>query len=241
MKKYFVLLWLLLPLPLIVLHFGRGQQWLARDRAHAIIIRGQEAEQREDWKTADELYNQAAGFISSDQKDIKLRIDLARVRTSHRSGEAMAAIDGSISLLDDAAFSTMPVEFRREAREVAARVHYYSAWVMRLEGASRELWMEQAELARQNFRLLAEKENADASAEYVQSQKVNLESSIQLQRLGLTDLMARPLPKEGQCKCNKGLSEQMGQRKGNKKAKSKSKGSQQNGAGSPRFEPGQGS
>ena len=239
MKKYFVLLWLLLPLPLLVLHFGRGQQWLANDQAHALILRGQEAERVEDWKSADDLYRQAAAFVSHEQKDLKLRLDLARVRTAHRSGDAMAAIEGAESLLDDTTFTSMPVEFRREAREVAARIHYYAAWVMRLEGASRDLWMEQAELARQNFRLLAEKESDQTTPEYAKSQKENLESAIQLQRLGLTELMARPVPKECECMGGQCLSEKMGERKGKKKGNGK--GPPQNGAGTRRFEPGQGS
>jgi hypothetical protein len=239
MKKYFVLLWLLLPLPLLVLHFGRGQQWLANDQAHALILQGQEAERVEDWKSADDLYRQAAAFVTNEQKDLKLRLDLARVRTAHRSGDAMAAIEGAESLLDDTAFTSMPVEFRREAREVAARIHYYAAWVMRLEGASRDLWMEQAELARQNFRLLAEKESDQTTPEYVKSQKENLESAIQLQRLGLTELMARPVPKECECMGGQCLSEKMGERKGKKKKDGK--GPPQNGAGTRRFEPGQGS
>ena len=44
MKRWFLLLWLLLPLPLIVWHYGPGQKWLARDRAHVLIQRGQQAE-----------------------------------------------------------------------------------------------------------------------------------------------------------------------------------------------------
>ena len=37
MKRWLLLLWLLVPLPLVVWHFGPGQTWLARDRAHTLI------------------------------------------------------------------------------------------------------------------------------------------------------------------------------------------------------------
>ena len=64
MKKHLVLLWLLLPLPLVVLHFGRGQQWLARDKAYAIVKQAEAAEQAEDWKQADQLYRAAARHLA---------------------------------------------------------------------------------------------------------------------------------------------------------------------------------
>ena len=150
----------------------------------------------------------------SESRELKLRLELAQVRTRFRMGEAVAAIDGADKLLDDPAMASMPADFQRESRELAGRIHYYAGWVMRLEGASRELWMEEAELARQNFRLLAEQSAAQGDKEYSGKQQENLESAVQLQRLSLTELMARPLPKEGQCMAGQGLSEQMGKRRG---------------------------
>jgi hypothetical protein len=255
MKKYFVLLWLLLPLPVLVLHFGRGQQWLARDKAYAFVKQAEIAEQREDWQQADQLYRDAAKCLTSESRDLKLRLDLAQVRTRFRMGDAVAAIDSADKLLDEPAMATMPAEFQRESRELAGRIHYYAGWVMRLEGAKRELWMEEAELARQNFRLLAEQDIAPANApvntantnDSSSKQQEDLESAVQLQRLSLTELMARPLPKEGRSMAGQGLSEQMGKRrgqrgKGNKPGVGESEGEEPSkGAGMQRFEPGSGS
>ncbi|MCF7674954.1 MAG: hypothetical protein K9M97_06395 [Akkermansiaceae bacterium] len=263
MKKYLVLLWLLLPLPVVVLHFGRGQQWLARDQAHVLVKQAQLAEQKEDWQQADQHYREATKLVAADSPDLKLRLDLAQVRTRFRMGDAVAAIDMADKLLDDPATAEMPAEFRRESRELAGRIHYYAGWVMRLEGASRELWLGEAELSRQNFRLLAEQSAADeakggkqngkpdgagdGAKSYTAKQQENLESAVQLQRLSLTELMARPLPKEGRGMAGQGLSEQMGKRRGQR-----GKGNQpgvgegedgppQKGAGTNRFQPGSGS
>lgn len=245
MKKYFVLLWLLLPLPVVVLHFGRGQQWLARDKAYAFVKDAEIAEEKEAWQQADQLYGAAAKCVATDTHDLKLRLELAQVRTRFRMGEAVAAIDGADKLLDDPSMAAMPADFQRESRELAGRIHYYAGWVMRLEGAKRELWMEEAELSRQNFRLLAEQSAAEGVKEYAGKQQENLESAVQLQRLSLTELMARPLPKEGQCMAGQGLSEQMGKRRG-QRGKKPGKGENQDGppdkgAGMKRFEPGSGS
>jgi hypothetical protein len=244
MKKFLLLLWLLLPLPVLVLHFGRGQQWLARDHAQDRIALAQAAEQAGDWQQADTLYREAAKDVA-DSPRLRLQLDLAQTRTRFHLGDAMAAIDMSGKLFDDPAMATMPADFQREARDLGGRIHYYAAWVMRLEGASRELWMEEAELARQNFRLLAEQETTAVAAGHARQQQENLESAVQLQRLSLTELMARPLPKEGKGMSGQGLSEQMGKRRGQRgKGKNPGQGQDgppQNGAGRERYQPGQGS
>jgi hypothetical protein len=245
MKKYLVLLWLLLPLPVVVLHFGRGQQWLALDQAYALVEEGQTAEKREDWSHAGRLYQEAAKLTGGENPELRLRLDLSQVRTRFRSGDAVAAIDLADKLLDEDGMKSMPADFQRESRELAGRIHYYAAWVMRLEGASRELWLEEAELSRQNFRLLTEKSAAQGATAYSAQQQENLESAVQLQRLSLTELMARPLPKEGKGMSGQGLSEQMAKRRGERGKKpgrgKDGDGPPDKGAGMQRFEPGSGS
>ncbi|MCU0779632.1 MAG: hypothetical protein MUF04_00865 [Akkermansiaceae bacterium] len=244
MKKYLVLCWMLLPLPVLVLHFGRGQQWLARDQAHVMVTKAAQLEQAKDWHGADALYREAAKLAAGDDPQLRLRLDLAQVRTRHRMGEAVNAIDMAEKLLTEPALKDMPPEFRREAREVAGRIHYHAAWVMRLEGASRELWMEQAEQARQNFRMLAETTAGESPPAEATRLQENLESAVQLQRLSLTELMARPLPEEGQCMGGQGLSEQMGKRRGqrgNQPGQGQQEGPPDKGAGMDRYKPGQGS
>jgi hypothetical protein len=218
---------------------------LALDKAHAYVKQAQIAEQNEDWQQSSQLYGAAAKCITSESRDVQLRLELAQVRTRFRMGEAVAAIDGVDKLLDHPAMSSMPPEFQRESRELAGRIHYYAGWVMRLEGAGRELWMEEAELSRQSFRLLAEQGKASGAGNYAEEQQENLESAVQLQRLSLTELMARPLPKEGQRMSGQGLSEQMAKRRGQRGKKpgrgENEDGPSDDGGGVKRFEPGSGS
>jgi hypothetical protein len=73
--------------------------------------------------------------------------------------------------------------------------------------------MEEAELARQNFRLLSEETLSTGRTNYSQLQQTNLESAVRLQRMGLVELMSRPLPEEADAMSGQGLSEQMARRR----------------------------
>lgn len=214
MKRWLLLLWLLVPLPVVVWHYGPGQKWLARDVAGGLIGRAEQAEARKDWAAAENLFREAAGRVGNSDSRLKMQLDVGLVRTRYRQGAAVDAIDGIDRILADATFHTQPPDQQREARELAGRIHYHAAWVMRLEGAQRDLWLEEAELARQNFRLLSETSLAARQEAYSHLQQTNLETAVRLQRISLTELMARPLPEEGEGMAGQGLSEQMARRRG---------------------------
>ena len=58
MKRWLLLLWLLLPLPVVVWHYGPGQKWLARDHAHTLIQKAQAAEATKNWSQAESLFRE---------------------------------------------------------------------------------------------------------------------------------------------------------------------------------------
>jgi hypothetical protein len=214
MKRWFLLLWLLAPLPVLVWHFGAGQKWLARDRAQALLKQAEQAEAGRDWKRAETLFREASGSLKETEPRLGIQLEMALARTRYRQGGAVAALDLIDRVIDDRRFRTQPEALQREARELAGRIHYHAAWVMRLEGAQRDLWMEEAELARQNFRMLSEDSLAAGRTNYAQGTQTNLESAVRLQRMSLTDLMARRVPDEGQAMVGQGLSEEMARRRG---------------------------
>lgn len=86
-------------------------------------------------------------------------------------------------------------------RHEAAASLFNLAWGMRLEGAARDEWMPLAEEARQHFRLLAE----TAGGELAAAAARNLEATLRLQRMDLSELQGLPLPKD--CKGCKNLSQ----------------------------------
>lgn len=214
MKRWLLLLWLLLPLPVVVWHYGPGQKWLARDHAHTLIQKAQAQEASKNWSQAESLFREAAQRVGHAEPALRTQLDMAVVRLRYRQGHAVDAIDMADRLLADPKFHEQPAELQREARELAGRIHYHAAWVMRLEGAQKDLWMEEAELSRQNFRLLSEQSLAAGRTSYSQLQQTNLESSVRLERMSLTELMGKPLPEEGRMMSGQGLTEQMARRRG---------------------------
>ncbi len=110
------------------------------------------------------------------------------------------------------------------ARHELASAHYFTAWLMRLEGATVEEWKPEAQQARQHFRLLAERAG-EADAADVEAHERNLEAAIRLEQMDLSELQALPLPKkcpsccQGLCKRKqKGANQQQsGQQEGEKK------------------------
>ncbi len=214
MKRFALFLWLLLPLPIVVWHYGPGQKWLARDQAHVLIKSAKKFEAQKNWAEAEARFTEAANKVGTTDARLKAQLDLALVRARYRQGGAVEAVDRIDSLINEPRFHSQPTDLQREARELAGRIHYHAAWVMRLEGAQKDLWMEEAELARQNFRMLSEETLAAGRTNYSQLQQTNLESAVKLQRMGLVELMAKPLPEEGQAMSGQGLSEQMARRRG---------------------------
>jgi hypothetical protein len=246
MKQLFLFFWLLAPLPVVVWHYGPGQKWFARDQAHGLIQRAQKLEAEKKWADAEVLYRDAAAKVRNEDPKLKTQLDLALVRQRYRQGGAVEAIDMIDSVINEPKFHQQPTEVQREARELAGRIHYHAAWVMRLEGAQKDLWLEEAELARQNFRLLSEETLSAGQTNYSSLQQTNLESSVRLQRMGLVDLMAKPLPEEGRTMVGQGLSEQMARRRGqrgNRPGIGPNDDAREpaDGAGNSRFEPGKGS
>jgi hypothetical protein len=77
-------------------------------------------------------------------------------------------------------------------RHELATSSYYAAMIMRLEGGAPEDWKPEAERARQQFRLLAEQTESESPAAVMQQ---NLEATIRLEQMDLSELLARPLPK----------------------------------------------
>lgn len=247
MRRLWLFLWLLLPVPVVVWHYGPGQRWLARDRAHDFIVRAVAAEAGQDWEQAGRLYQEAAGILGRADPVVRARLDMAQVRMQYRTGGAVDAIDGADRIVADAGFSKLPGSVQREARELAGRLHYYAAWVLRLEGARRDLWLEEVEMARQNFRLLTETSHRRGDSGGAALQQRNLENAVKLQRMGLTELMARPLPEDGQPMAGQGLSEQMARRRGQRgkgrpgTGEIDEEGPPQDGAGTSLYPPGEGS
>jgi hypothetical protein len=201
MRKLMMMLWLVVPIGLVAYHYGPGQVRLARDRAARHLATARAAEAREDWQAALAGYRSALDELPASDVDARLTTRLAHAKVRQFVGELPEAMADVEALLDDALRDSHNTALQDQIRATAGTMHYYLAWLMRLEGADTDEWTEQTEIARQHFRLLAEDASAvgNASAE---SHEKNLEAVIRLARMDLSELKGLPLPKECQGNCN---------------------------------------
>lgn len=199
-RKLLFSIWLLVPVMLLAYHYGPGQAALGRDRAAALARQAAERERAEDWAGALDAYRQSLAALPADDQAARFKLRLASANARMYLGdlpEAMQDLDG---LLGEMLKSGAPAPAVREVRSALAGTQYYAAWLMRLENAPTEEWMEQAENARQNFRLLAE-QTQTAEAGTARDHEMNLEAVVRLQRMDLSELQGLPLPKKCQgCK-----------------------------------------
>jgi hypothetical protein len=193
-------IWLLVPVALVAYHYGPGQAALGRDRAAALTREAVAREHAEDWSGALAAYRQSLASLPAEDVSGRFRLRLAVANARMYTGELPEAMQELEALLGEMIKAAAPAPSLREVRRTLAGAQYYAAWLMRLENAPTEEWMEPAENARQNFRLLAEQTQASA-AEGAEDYQKNLEAVIRLQRMDLSELQGLPLPKKCQgCK-----------------------------------------
>ena len=211
-------LWLLAPVALLGFHYGPGQRGVAED---AVVRAGDAAlaaESRGDWPAAAEAWKAAVAEVPAGDVDGRIDLSLKYQMARVRKGELPEAMADTNALMKEATADGASEATRREVRTQLAAMHYWAAWLMRLEGAAADEWEPVADVARQNFRLLAETGPAGDDA-----QKRNVEAVIRLQRMDLSDLQGLPLPK--QCKGNKNCTGKCkGQREGKKMSDQKKDG-----------------
>lgn len=149
----------------------------------------------EAWKaTADKLQS-AQDLLAACGSAMTDHVRIAKDRALIRAGEIGAGVNDLSALLDtldEAGLAESPTA--REAREELATGYYYGARLMRLAGRPTPEWREVAEIARQNFRYLAETAGAADPQKPADLQR-NLELVLNLEQSAQTDLAASPLPK----------------------------------------------
>ncbi|MBL8863243.1 MAG: hypothetical protein JNK02_14700 [Planctomycetes bacterium] len=211
MRKLLLFTWLLLPVAAGAYHFGPGQVDLRADEAarwareaasiaaeaRAIAARDGDAAARGAWAQAVEAYEHAIAELPAGHpaQSRALRLELAKARMfvsqlpeAHR--DLLALVD---ELESD---PTAEPVLLGSARAALANAQYYRTWLLRLEGAPREEWEPEIEAARQNYRLVAETAAQRGDVELAKVSEADVEASVRLARLELSDLQGLPLPSQ---------------------------------------------
>jgi hypothetical protein len=203
-KKLLLCCWLLTPVVLLAYHYGPGQSDLARDEAARQIALATAFEQSEHWPEAVTAYTDALAKLPESDRDARWQLRLAKSKARMQVGELPEAITDLDGLLVEMQKGGAKARQSEEVRSQLATAQYYAAWLMRLEGAPTDEWTVQTENARQHFRLLAEdKLKSDAPA--AKAHQEDLEATIRLARMDLSELQGLPLP--GFCKGCKNVSQ----------------------------------
>ena len=69
-------------------------------------------------------------------------------------------------------------------------------WLMRLEGQPEEVWRPEADSAEQTYRLLAQQSSDQGDVKATRKIKEDLEATIKLARMELSELQGLPLPSQ---------------------------------------------
>jgi len=192
-RKILFALWLLVPVAVLAYHFGPGQARLSTERAAQFIVTAKAFEAAEQWPEAVQAWAEALAATPQERKMARLQLHLAHANARIYVGELPEAMEAMESLLTETQNAKADESLQREVRSSLGSARYYAAWLMRLEGAPTEEWLVQAESARQHFRLLAE-ESGDTTLK--KDFEKNLEATVRLEQMDLSELQGLPLPKK---------------------------------------------
>lgn len=211
MRKQGIALWLLMPVAAGAYHLGPGQdrmqlddaaRWIAEAEGHAeeaarLTAAEGDLKAKGEWTAANVAYQEALSLLPSEEVQARRRIRLERAKCQMLISELPQANSQLLLLVDElSADEAADPELLRDARHTLANSQYYMTWLTRLEGAGRDQWEPRIEAARQTFKLLTEEAAEAGDEDLLRRSKEDLEASIRLARMDLTELQGLPLPSQ---------------------------------------------
>ena len=185
--------WLLLVPVALAYHFGPGQTQQKLDATAKKLAEAQKLAPAE----AVEAFTEALKLLPDGHADEARKIRLQRAKVQMLAKQLPEAHADLASLVDElSGDGAADPNLLAEARSVLANSQYYLTWLMRLEGLPREVWEPEIESARQIYRHLAEHSQTRGDAAAAKTHLEDLESTIRLARMDLSELQGLPLPSQ---------------------------------------------
>jgi hypothetical protein len=190
--------WLLLGVAGAVAHwFGPGVEGRKLDAAAARVKAAEAAAAEQDYAGAVEKYDEALKALPEGRAAESRKIRLEKAKAQMLAKQLPEATGDLRSLVDElSADPNADPKLLADARAAQANGQYYMTWLMRLEGMGRDEWEPEVESARQTFKLLAEDAERRGDATAAAKFREDLESSVRLARMELSDLQGLPLPSQ---------------------------------------------
>jgi hypothetical protein len=197
MRILFLSAWLLLVPVAVAYHFGPGQTQQKLDATATELAEAQRLAAAKDYPAAVAAFNDALKLLPDGHTDEARKIRLQRAKAQMFAKQLPEANADLTALVDELSNDTAAdPKLLAEARSVLANSQYYLTWLMRLEGLGREVWEPEIESARQIYRHLAEEAQSRGDAVAAKTHLEDLESTIRLARMDLSELQGLPLPSQ---------------------------------------------
>jgi hypothetical protein len=166
------------------------------DQVADLVRQGDRHAASKEWSEAAASFDEALKLLPEDRVREGRRIRLERDKAqmlSQKLPEANGDLDALVEELKDGS----DPKLLAQARAALATSQYYLTWLMRLEGLPREEWEPVIEASRQHYRLLAEQCEAANDSANAKKNCDDLEATIRLARMDLSELQGLSLP----CQC----------------------------------------
>lgn len=245
MRKWLILIWLLIPFLAFWFHQTHGKSLRILDKAASHVTAGMAAENDRNWELAEKEYQQALELLpaASSFQNERFQIELARQRTLVPRHGMLNAINTLQNMLAESNKNKGTREFTlNDIRAELAKLHYQASWLLRLQGAPQYIWMSEADKSRAEYACLARSAQASRN---VQNSSINLhntQAAVWLLRVDLSELRGLPLPDDSPKSSGKSQQSQPGDSNSNSaESKTQSDGdndSQQDGQQKNNSQPG---
>lgn len=170
MKRWLVLLWLLVPVGLVAYHYDQGPRHILQEKAYAFLqdIQRMERGKDPDWEDILARYDVLAGMLPRDEAPIVFReIRLAKASARLECLDLAKAIEELDVLLPEVADAYGDeARITRATREAMGKAQYLAAWTLKSAMSPEKEWQPYAERARQSFRYLSEHKDQAAFDAY---------------------------------------------------------------------------
>lgn len=197
MRKILIIVWFFLPVSVLAYHYGPGQEGMVMDEVAATLEAAEAHTANSEWAQAIQEYDRALELLPEEETYQIRSVRLARSKALMFVSKLPQANRELERLLDELVKDTSSdPELVRETRSALANSQYYMTWLLRLEGSPEEEWRTYIDGARQNYRFLAERAGETGEIKLAESSKDDLDASIRLANMDLSDLQALPLPSQ---------------------------------------------
>lgn len=197
MRILLIVGWLFVGLGGAIFHFGPGQKHLEVDNVNLVLNDARACVASEDWNKAVDLFNAVLSDLPDDKVAQSRTVILEKAKCQMMAAKLPEARQTLQGLLEDVrGDETSDKKFTARVQSALANSQYYMTWLMRLEGMPEEEWKPEIEAARQHYTQLTIDAKELGDDELLKRSAEDLESSVRLARMDLSELQGLPLPSQ---------------------------------------------